>query len=539
MTRRSTPVLPTTTSCGRRRSPAKGWLALTLLAALCGLLATPVRGEEAPKVILIGLDGGSWNVLEPLLREGSLPHLEKLVRRGTGADLRSVRPLISPAVWTSVATGQSPEVHGIKNFFHTAEQIQVPTIWRRLADRGRRVGLYDYLLTWPPADLPGGFVVPGWLRRDGSLSPPDAFSRLELEPYQFNLLIDRPESALETMEGEVRDKAWRFNRLVEAFSIELGAVSFYSNDVISHQFWHTLEPESFDNPPPVDPRYENIIPRTLQGLDGAIGEITDALGPLDTVVIVSDHGFVARHRVERRYTFRDKLLELGKIDPKRDGIQVLSQWQNFLVRIDPGPEKEREAQLQHLVKFFSSLRDEAGTRLFFVDTVHVPPRPSESAYRKVQELTTLLETDTSAYAFLRAQPDRHVWNTRWNDGAVDIAGRTVPLRDLAQPENSSGRHAPVGIFLAAGPGIQHLSKRPTLTILDVAPLLFYLLGEPIPDDLAGRLPVELLHPDFLERNPPQTSSSEIELPQEGETPETLPIEDAELLKRLRTLGYIE
>ena len=72
-----------------------------------------------------------------------------------------MEPLFSPPVWTSIATGRSPEAHGVDFFYANRFSIKVPTIWERLAAGGVRVGLYDYLVTWPPREYPGGFVVPG------------------------------------------------------------------------------------------------------------------------------------------------------------------------------------------------------------------------------------------------------------------------------------------------------------------------------------------------------------------------------------------
>src|SRR5690348_13528801 len=134
------------------------WI-LVLALALAGC-----REEARPRVVLIGMDGGSWNLLDPMLRAGELPHFQGLIDRGVSADLASVTPLFSPPVWTSIATGRRPEAHGVDFFYANRFSIKVPTVWERLAAGGVKVGLYDYLVTWPPREYPGGFVIPGWLR---------------------------------------------------------------------------------------------------------------------------------------------------------------------------------------------------------------------------------------------------------------------------------------------------------------------------------------------------------------------------------------
>ena len=143
--------------------PAVALLAgVIVLAAGCGRHQEAVPEEAVPKLVLIGVDGGSWNVAGPMLDAGELPHLAAIRDRGLWGDLETVEPVISPTVWTSIATGRRPEAHGVTSFFAGRREVRVPTVWERLAAAGLKVGLYDYLITWPPRELPGGFMIPGW-----------------------------------------------------------------------------------------------------------------------------------------------------------------------------------------------------------------------------------------------------------------------------------------------------------------------------------------------------------------------------------------
>jgi hypothetical protein len=73
-----------------------------------GLLLTGCGPEPASRghVVLIGLDGASWNLLDPMVKAGELPHFKALMDRGVSADLASVPPFLSPSVWTSIATSR-------------------------------------------------------------------------------------------------------------------------------------------------------------------------------------------------------------------------------------------------------------------------------------------------------------------------------------------------------------------------------------------------------------------------------------------------
>jgi hypothetical protein len=63
--------------------------------------------RPAPKIVLMGWDGADWNVIRPLMAEGRLPVLASLVEQGASGDLRSLDPMISPALWSVTASTTS------------------------------------------------------------------------------------------------------------------------------------------------------------------------------------------------------------------------------------------------------------------------------------------------------------------------------------------------------------------------------------------------------------------------------------------------
>lgn len=101
----------------------RGALVLLLAAALaCGEPAPP-----APRrVVVIGIDGAEWAVIERLRAAGRLPVLDGLIRRGTSGPLGTFRPTLSPALWTTVATGVPPAEHGVENFVLQRPVVELP-----------------------------------------------------------------------------------------------------------------------------------------------------------------------------------------------------------------------------------------------------------------------------------------------------------------------------------------------------------------------------------------------------------------------------
>src|SRR5277367_2995200 len=73
-------------------------------------------GTKGYKVILIGIDAGTWNVIVPLVKEGKMPNFEKVICEGAVGNLRSEEPMYSPVLWTTIATGKKRDKHGITNF---------------------------------------------------------------------------------------------------------------------------------------------------------------------------------------------------------------------------------------------------------------------------------------------------------------------------------------------------------------------------------------------------------------------------------------
>ncbi|MEW6747957.1 MAG: alkaline phosphatase family protein, partial [Planctomycetota bacterium] len=98
-----------------------------VLWALLGERAAQERERSHPRVLLIGLDGADWRIIEPLLAEGALPNLRAIVDGGVSAPLRTIEPMLSPVIWTTIATGRAPEDHGIGWFMSdTASGEKVP-----------------------------------------------------------------------------------------------------------------------------------------------------------------------------------------------------------------------------------------------------------------------------------------------------------------------------------------------------------------------------------------------------------------------------
>ena len=124
-----------------------------------------------PKVLVIGIDGGTFDIINPLINKGSLPNLKRLIENGSSGILQSTIPPVSPAAWSTFITGQNPGSHGIYNFFDiwpntyklrilNASMRKGKSFWKYAEEAGKRVCLINVPFTFPPEKV-NGVVIAG------------------------------------------------------------------------------------------------------------------------------------------------------------------------------------------------------------------------------------------------------------------------------------------------------------------------------------------------------------------------------------------
>jgi len=131
-------------------------------------VSRPPGGGRAP-VIWLGLDGLDWELLDRLASEGKMPNWKRLTSEGWSARLESFSPLISPILWTSAATGATPDIHRVLDFQEvdpktggkvpiSGNSRAVPAVWNLASAAGRKVGVVGWWATHPAEEVNGFFV---------------------------------------------------------------------------------------------------------------------------------------------------------------------------------------------------------------------------------------------------------------------------------------------------------------------------------------------------------------------------------------------
>jgi predicted AlkP superfamily phosphohydrolase/phosphomutase len=302
------------------------------LAALMLLAVSAAAKPAAPKVILLGIDGASWNVLDPLLQQGRLPNLAALVARGARGTLLSFENNLSEIVWTSVATGKSPEKHGIDRLLAegdrrlSSEDRRSAALWNMLTARGLSGGVFGWRVAWP-AEKVNGVMVPYeslvfrpatrqthppalWKSVEKSLWTPTAEERTRFlarfGPFRFDPgYASLPKDSAAFREARMLDRqlVWVYpldenvTRLAvsqaSARRFDCLAVYWRGVDTVSHGFWRYREPERYGASADETARFGRVIDAYYEFMDETVGRVLALAGPETQVWVVSDHGFQA------------------------------------------------------------------------------------------------------------------------------------------------------------------------------------------------------------------------------------------------------
>lgn len=305
----------------------------------------PEPGPRAvSRILLVALDGGTWLVADPLLEAGKLPNLAAVAARGVRADLRTLEPTVSPAIWTTIATGVLPDRHGILGFDGVPGQTmttlpnsrmrRVKAFWEILRDAGFTSGTIGWWATWPADSLgEGSYLVSDRVPytrmeaavRRATLTPEDVWppellddvAPLVEKPNDLDPAVARrflgfdeemTERFLLRADYRMGDFLPEFKfvyqsdrstlkmalELLERRRVDLASVYFTGIDTVSHLYWHFTYPEGFasaDIRPEDIERFGSVIPLYYELIDGYLGRLIEAAGEEATIVVVSDHGF--------------------------------------------------------------------------------------------------------------------------------------------------------------------------------------------------------------------------------------------------------
>jgi hypothetical protein len=555
-------------AAGSRLTAASLRFALTaavLALVICvvgGVVSARVHGSPAKrplKLLMVGIDGGTWRVASEMMKRGELPNLAAAVAAGSSGVLESTRPMYSTRIFTSIASGKTAEKHGVRGISDTrADDVLVKRVWEILNEQlGWDYGTVEWYLTWPPSASPGGFAIPGMLSAGTETIPPGLSFVRELREIgkiarerdlgqllrvalnaasggcRASTLAELASAALsrrastpvETYHRQqmalVRVISDATRHEIRRSGVEMAAVLYKSTDSISHKYWRFHDPGSF---PGIDPaeveRYGDAIHDVYALVDRELGSLTSYLAPDGILMAFSDHGFRASASLKSvPVSFKVETLLTGLGFSLRD-VSYISMGGSFYLQPLTIDEVESSDLLGRIDEVFSSLTlQDSGEPAFFVEVVDKQGTGDDFV---LITTTDALETSTDADPIVRAS-----------------TGHSMHVSEFLTNMDISGMHALDGLIVLVGEPFRSGERLVGATVFDITPTALAALGLPVAEDMDGKVLTSAMTRSFLASRPVQTVDTyetEVRFPRRSAGVDSMSEETRE---RLRSLGYMQ
>ncbi|HJW70882.1 MAG TPA: alkaline phosphatase family protein [Candidatus Binatia bacterium] len=535
------------------------------------------NGTPRRRVLVVGLDAATFDLVLPWAQSGTLPTIGRLLREGAHAPLRSTLPALTPPGWTSAATGRNPGKHNVFNFYRgragglnpapvTPGDLRSPRVWDIVAQEGGRSVVLHMPLTYPPEERVGvmisgimtpkgaeDFVAPASLKETlaariaGYRMEVDAspLKRGDLDTFRrdaFDLQRVQTEEALYLMTREDWDLFW---------------VMTHTLDKLQHFFWRYMDRQHPAYPGPGE--FEHVIRDFHVAFDQSLARLIDAAPPGTPVVLLSDHGSAPLHSYFCvMYWLADcGFLALRGDSATRRGLGAMGVDARAVVRglrrAGLGwvprlvPRGVKRAVPQALTSFgkVAGRIDWSRTRAYCPSApgsglwINLRGRESEgivepgAEYERVvtelrERLLAFRDPRTGERVVEAVHRREEIYAGPYAEQGPDLlveTARTVCMVEgLGQrslmpagrgPEERTGNHARDGILVLHGPDVRPGVALPLAAIEDVAPTVLYLLGLPVDAEMDGRVLVEALRAERLAAEPIAVSDTPYELPESG------------------------
>jgi predicted AlkP superfamily phosphohydrolase/phosphomutase len=543
------------------------------------------KGKMKRRVLIFGIDGGTWRILQPAMDSGAMPFLSELCRRGCRGALESTTPPITPAAWTSFQTGRNPGSHGVYDFAlwdratrkinYVSSRLYSDTLWDMASSAGLRVGVLNVPMTYPAWKINGymvtGLMTPS-LERDWTWPPELAPELLAAVPGYHVFSFDsarqgnphrNPDGFLDRLADISKNRTKAALHLFQKELLDLFMIHFQASDVIQHVLWGYLD----HGHPYFSPRIrDKVFQRFYRCLDEQLKIVQaafQAAGGDCLTLVISDHGFQSHYK---RFQFGnwlagEGLLAIRKLPRRCAALRdILNRTECFGVEsylerfrfgrkiITAVYEPTFEIDWDHTrVYSFSRCCD---GYVFFLDTDPDQRRQMETQLR--EQLTRLVDPRTGRPVIEKIIPRDRLYRGPKLDTLPDwilkpapgysISGEFNPIySEILLPVRKGrdfhiGMHHPDGILVAAGPRVRPAARIAGARLIDITPTVLAWLGLAVPESMDGTILQDLFTRRIIE-TPGQGGAAPS--PARADTPVYSEEDIHSIEERLRDLGYIE
>lgn len=565
--------------------------------------------RQGQRIVAVGLDGATFDLITPWANEGLLPTFARLMEDGCYGELRSVIQPYTAQAWSSFITGKNQGKHRIFDFWErdfpgygfrllNASARRGKSLWRILSTAGKEVIVLNVPMTYPPEEVNGVMVsgrdTPGM---DSQYTFPSNLKG-DLEEALGSYVIvpndwlysrrGRPDKARAELFNEVAIRFAAGRYLMDKYPWDFSIFVVTATDGVAHFFWANHDPSHPLYDPDTAERYGNTVLEVYRKVDSELAALLQRLPDDTTVVLLSDHG--NGPTPDRAVHLNPWLQQQGLLTfrahegagrirsiPSRLAVKALRSSRGLLHTFLPFQ------TLTKVRRFLpANLRSSTSAQILFSDIdwsrtkafseeirghiwINLKGRETQgivepgAEYESIRdqilaELPKLRDPESNQPLIRRVYRREEVYHGAFlqhiPDLVVEAAGapdlfrsheaHDAAVRILSRAEmkklKTSGSHKMNGIFLIKGKGIRAGREIKGAELIDVTPTILYLMGQPIPSDLDGKVLTDVLEPSFLKANPPRFASAGGD---EG-TPEVeYSDEEAERIReQLEGLGYL-
>jgi predicted AlkP superfamily phosphohydrolase/phosphomutase len=552
------------------------------------------------RVLVIGLDGATFKIIDPMVEKGELPNLSRLIKKGTRAVLQSTIPPNSSVAWSTMMTGKDPGNHGIYYFRErrigdyrrpliSSRSIKARTLWKIINDEGGKTGILNVPVTYPPEPV-DGYLISGLLapHRGSNFTHPSSlhlelikeFGEYPLDNEAQNLfwtgnVIQALEHLVFTSKRVLDVTCWLMDRFPWSFFMTV----FTAVDRVQHVAWRYMTEEYARKRPQECEKFREMVPLIYKLMDEHLGYLLDKIDDETAVIVLSDHGFGP---ISHKFYINKWLIEQGflvlKSNPRfrYDPLTVvLDRLGLGRYRLTPPIGMSNSGSRLRRMRFrradwdgYFDLVDWSRTRAYstfssgeeivFINLKGrepkgiVDPSDYDSVCEEVTERLYEVKDGNGQQIIEKVYRRDELYHGPYVDLAPDLQFLTkdfsvLPRSELfeekilIEPEDCfPAMHRREGILIMCSPEIKGGFDYGEAHIRDIAPNTLYLLDHPVPDDMDGMVLESSFTSGVMERRPIRTKHvSQDGIGEEGSRKRAYSQEEEEdVIKALKGLGYM-
>ncbi len=546
------------------------------------------------KLIVIGIDGATPDLMFPWMDEGKLPNFCKIKENGVIGKLNSVPNQRSAAAWSSFITGVNPGKHGIFEFyervplshdicFTKTTSREGISFWKYLSENNKKVVVVNVPMTYP-AEKVNGCVIsgldapgkdsPGFAYPEGLMDDVEQHTGTYIqEPGVISMVVKgQTQSAVDKIITSVQQRGKSVRYLMGKYDWDTVVAVFRETDPAQHCFWNHMEHGNSD--------MKDAIFKVYREIDNEIGKILDAAGSDCRVMVMSDHGFGFRQHGNG--CLNQWLEQAGflKFKQKKSGSLVSSTLKFAYQALEKMLSRRMKERLFRMVP---GLISKVQSRFFFasIDWDHtiaygdnvmpviwlntsdlspngVQPDEIESVIAELKKelMDNCVDVETQQPVIEWVKHRGEIYSGPRTNDAPDLLIRWKESQKIAglchgregkpiYPQYptreflvNTGDHRPMGIFMLQGSGIKKNMEIDGMDIVDVTAAAVYLNHLPIPEFIEGKIRPQMFESQFLKTNPVETDQQMFDQ-DKTDSLDYSPEEESALKERLRGLGYLE